>query len=555
MRSTIFLSCLVLSLPVAAQVQVSGTAGVQGGLGNATPLDGEVRLDIAAPQFSVSPYIGASLLTRETEGIVEDHEFLYPATGQSYTSHLEQQSDGFGLRYGLSTTYRPMPTTTLTLCGEGLLRDEHVLATRLETLTPAPDDEDYTTPRSHIESVIDDPTHRSQTLRGALSLHHVFSEFSGVLDADYQVSRVTFERERDIYGLDNYAFVPYISNVHISDAATTHHTGTLRYTQSLADGHTVGMGLRAEMRRIHSSDLQVLNKQSVLDTTFRHNMYVAAAWGEYGYKHAAFDVNARLEYVFTRMRGRNLQDVVPSLRATYHLTRAHHLTFVYGLRLVRPDLALLNPAQIRDAHTLSYGNQNLEGMHAHQASLAHAWRIPGVTLTTTAAHIWADDGFNAIWMFRDGIRVYTWGNEGIRRAWSVTPDLTYKPSEATTLRAKATLMWDKRIAEAISMEKEHIGIDASLCLEQQFSAAFKGDLHCSYAEGNTIDLYSHQSRQYAAGLQATCVIPAVPGLNLSLMADYVSHGHAVVTQGAYIGIISTHPEHDYLLKAALQYKF
>lgn len=544
---------MLLPLTAAAQTQVSGMANVAGGVGNTLPVEGDVRLSITYPQqhLTLKPYVGGQALVRDNMGTHDETQFTY-ANGFGYSQELTEQYQGYGLRYGLAASQQlgQLQLTKLSLNVDGTLLDRQMFGQGLETLRK--EDEQVI---SHLSTVYDSPTDKAQTLKGQLKFEQILPSASGQLVATYDVERRTMKREMDIYGLDDFAFVPFVSNIHINDATTTTHRLDLGYHQTLGKSDVASIGLRGEMRRIESHDMQLLNKKVSYDDAYKHDMDVAALWVNNVYRMTGkLEFLSRAELLYTRMPGKNLLDVVPTLRLSYTFSPRQRLTYLYGMRLVRPEVEMLNPATIRGAYTLSYGNPNLEGVHANQMQLAYAYSTEEFNITTTAAHIWADDGFNAIWMLKDGLRVYTWGNEGIRRAWSLTPDVSWQLAEGTKLTARATLMWDKRIAEAISMEKEHIGIDATARLEQRMGKVMLA-VYGSYSEGNTIDLYSHQSRQYDCGLDLRYSCLPKDCLTLTLNAQLTDYGHAVVTQGAYVGMLSTRPEDDFRVKAGVSYRF
>ena len=58
---------------------------------------------------------------------------------------------------------------------------------------------------------------------------------------------------------------------------------------------------------------------------------------------------------------------------------------------------------------------------------------------------------------------------------------------------------DKRIADAVSMTKEHWGVFSRLGVEQMLCATFRLNAFAEYSEGNTQDLYRHMGSAYRLG--------------------------------------------------------
>lgn len=165
----------------------------------------------------------------------------------------------------------------------------------------------------------------------------------------------------------------------------------------------------------------------------------------------------------------------------------------------------------------------------------------------------SNDGFNGIWMERDNRRIYQWGNEGKRRAWSIQPDFTLRASATTKVRGQAVILWDKRIADAVSMAKEHWGVFSRLGVEQMLCATFRLNAFAEYSEGNTQDLYRHMGSAYRLG--TTLSKSFGDHFSTSLEYQYVRQAKEVYTHGGYTGSYHLYSARRNACSLSLKYKF
>lgn len=165
----------------------------------------------------------------------------------------------------------------------------------------------------------------------------------------------------------------------------------------------------------------------------------------------------------------------------------------------------------------------------------------------------SNDGFNGIWMERDNRRIYQWGNEGKRRAWSLQPDFTLHASTTTKVRGQAVILRDKRIADAVSMAKEHWGVFSRLGVEQMLCATFRLNAFAEYSEGNTQDLYRHMGSAYRLG--TTLSKSFGDHFSTSLEYQYVRQAKEVYTHGGYTGSYHLYSARRNACSLSLKYKF
>ncbi len=563
----ILLSCALAALTLAAQAQqapqpyipVSGDLQVKAGTGNISPFDAKLQLTLRGRQFFLKPYVGIGVVTKSGSGKLEDQSLIYLGTMDFYSSQLETSSKGNNYNYGITGSYAFNPLSYLSFGVEGTYGALHGYGHRSERYFN-PISSTFVPP---FETDIDQPTLTTTTLKANLAYNRRLQDQVSSIVVRGNMSREATDTETTIQALSGQGQLNFRQNYLHQNNVTTSATVAAEYQRQLAGSQTITTGLHYDHRHIESDNLQLIDKEKKTDELFKHDMNVVGLYGEYKLAHKALNLNARLEYTYTDMNGKALHDVIPSINATYHLTPSQDVQLGYVMRVVRPDVSYLNPAKIYGAYTLDYGTADLEGIHINNFSLSHIVKNKSVRFSTNVSHVRAADGFNAIWMIQNGMRVSYWGNEGIRRAWSVTPDLSWTISPLTTLDAKVILLWDKRIAEAIHMAKEHWGITTHLGLKQQLPAGFRLNAHADYSEGNTLDLYSHAGKSLSYGGELQRGFLHDNKLNVTLSYSNTDYAKTILTQGVdipngpkgYIGEIYTRPKHHHIFSVAVNWKF
>lgn len=253
------------------------------------------------------------------------------------------------------------------------------------------------------------------------------------------------------------------------------------------------------------------------------------------------------------MAGKKLRDFLPTGRIGWQVSRTSQLALGYNRRLVRPSLTLLNPVVLRTPFAVRQGNKDLEGLHANVFALSFTHDDPIFSWGMSLSYTMSNDGFNGIWMERDNRRIYQWGNEGKRRAWSIQPDFTLHASTTTKVRGQAVILWDKRIADAVSMAKEHWGVFSRLGVEQMLCATFRLNAFAEYSEGNTQDLYRHMGSAYRLG--TTLSKSFGDHFSTSLEYQYVRQAKEVYTHGGYTGSYHLYSARRNACSLSLKYKF
>ena len=262
---------------------------------------------------------------------------------------------------------------------------------------------------------------------------------------------------------------------------------------------------------------------------------------------------AEFEYAYTSMNGRNLHDFLPRAIIEWHPDTEVLLSLKYDKLLVRPSLHYLNPAEVREPLAIRAGNSDIVGMHLHKISFDFDWKLPSLSSHLYASYLYTKDGFNAIWMERSNIRIYQWSNEGVRHAVNITPSLKIKASRTTEINASVSALWDKRIAESVSLSNDNWGVAAHADLNQGLPAGFRINVHGDISYGSTLDLYRRADLAYNFGGR----IERSFGKHFEAAIDacYLRLSNDIILQGAYSGHLIRRPGDHYGVGVEVRYKF
>jgi len=537
-------------------VGFSGTIEAQGGIGSANPWDGQIDLQYRNKQVFVHPFAGITGISRFSSK--QDEELnLHYSSGSYFESDITTEQKGTLLQYGTDLGFYFSPKSTLKAgikvsqddlkCyGDGHIYVYDLLEYHYEIYGPKQDRKEIHTTAS-FEQVLN----RQHKL--TFNYSHDQSEIRKTQNKVYgrSVNYIPNGVREDAYAYRDNADID-IYNLGAEWSYQSKHRWSIK-----SGVNYLSRKIDSECQEAYVDDKNLLTTDWITlyvnnpdrdisygSSNLTHEIQTLAATSDFSLpiQRSPFGlpwhVALHLEYDFTTMTGswidkKTLHDFVPRAIITMPLNSTQKLTASYVRRIIRPEWEMLNPFSFYDKFTTSYGNMELEGIHLNVASLVYRKQFAAGNFTTTASHIFTKDGFNAIWMLKGNKRIYTWGNQGERTAWSVAPALQISPNQLLTLNAKATLLWDKRIAEAISMEKEHWGITAETSALIKLPHEMSLDLHGLYSEGNTIDLYSHASRSFKVGSVFGMPIGSYTQFNLRF--DCYEYARTIVTQGAYTG--------------------
>ena len=562
MKRTFIAAVLILSAPYLLLAEGDGKSSVtktggqvelKAGYGHTSPYEAEIKLDIAGSKMHFKPFVALKGITPYSSAHIEKEDYTFTGTaplsenpGNAYESFKETESRGATSEFGFNFDYMPASRHTLSLAfeGENLQRSENGVFNEELRLV------------NGINKLaiwnLNSPLLRENIYSAKAGYRLAYSP-KGAIELNYHFRNENEAEEKQMNAVELRDFDEFSRSLVKADACIAHHNLHLALKQSL--GKTVvSCAARYENRSIRSNDLQWLDDALVLEDHFRHQYQTAAFLASCRYMPlASLSLFAELEYAFTAMQGTHLHDFLPKAAIEWRPFPEGLFSLRYGRSLLRPSFALLNPAEIRLPFAIFQGNGELVGMHLNSLAFDFDLKREVVDFHLNSSYIFTRDGYNGIWMERNNVRIYNWGNEGIRNAWSLTPSLLIRAAKGTAINARATVIWDKRYAKAIDMTNANWGCNAHLGLEQALPAAFAMKLSGDVSYGATMDLYRREGLAYTAGLEFSRKF----GKQLLAAVEGRFHHYAndLIGRGAYTGNALNCPEHIFSLAMKVRYSF
>lgn len=505
--------------------KITGTINAAGGYGTTAPWEGDIRLMLPLKSIRFAPFVSVKGIGNTSSNMLNDLKYIYANNGNTFTSHEDLESNGTHLKAGFNAL---LPTLNfgqinINVTGEQLRKS--TLGTLQEQLTATDG-----TLLSNYRWNINMPDFKKDRLDA--SANYTYGNFR----LGYSYTREKEYEAVDRYAKGGFGGMNFDEYHRTTDTRINEHRVSLAYDFHPAKAHLLTLGANFEHADAERAHTQNTSPELEVEPTFNHKQQTGAAHLAYRFGNRWIRAAARVEYAFTYMKdnecSKHLNDVLPMAHLDWSVTQNDTLAVDYRMIIKRPDLELLDPTREIGSHSIYYGNVELEGIHINNLALAYRMARGPVAFSTTFGCILVQDGFNAIWMQKNNIQESTWQNEGIRRAVSLTPQIRWQAAKGTTLNAKATLLWDKRIAEAINMENQHWGITTEIGLRQQLPWQLSLAVNGRYSDGNTLNLYSHEGRSYMAGTALTKTFLKKHTLTLSY--EYMEHPEYIITQGAVI---------------------
>jgi len=475
----------------------------------------------------------------------EDIDFTYQTqddrlgtnSGNHYASIWDKKTlDVQGL-YGALLNVKLHPQHLLGITLDGKHDWESILGTRTEIIyNPAG------TCISQVKGSYDHPQDKMSNIRAGIHYAYTLPRGDSLkVGYRYHLERTDWARN-STYALDQQ----------INEQ--THHVH-MDYICRIAKGHALDMGIAYDRRQIDMHTQQYWDQQCQLDAQYRHLTQYGGIYARYRLKIGSVSALAGIEYRATKMQQRWLHDWIPTAMLRYQIDSVHALTGGYRMLIIRPNYSQMDTTVIIDAYTRSFGNNDLIGVHVHNTNLSYQMKLPQLTFAADIRYITAHDGLNALWMERNNVRIYTWGNQGIRHAVGLTPSIDSHIGTKTRLRWAATILWDERIAEAISMSNANWGISTKLRLEFQLPYAMQLALHGDYAYHNTLDLYSYAGHGGQTGVDWKMAF--LQRHNLVLQLGYTCRftPDIHIVQGGWTGWQTYHPSCIHQAELKLSYSF
>ena len=551
MKKILYMILLSFATVAQAQTKVEGEANVGAGYGETSAYEAGVSMKINTGKFTIKPYWNITTKRPYNATELNSLDFTYASSGHHYTQEQETATESTRMNYGTDVQFRLDDYNTFQASIDGAFTERMLSGERMEYLYGADG-----SLLSSVKSVLSTPRlDRNEVNVQASYLHKTnLKGESYLFKYNYSLDKDEDHFLQELSETTGFDPDMYRQNLITSDIKIQRHEVLFDWKRPLVEGHLLNVGAKYSNNFIHTYDGQWLDDFEFNNSEFRHRTQTAGVYAGYSLKEGAIEADARVEYDYTRMNEKNLHDVIPQARFAYHLNPQNTLSASYSMRIVRPTLHYLYDDRVKGPYTLDFGNEDLEGIHVNRVALAYELKTKKVDFTTTVAHINVTDGFNAIWMEIDDIRVSTWGNEAVRKAIEITPEVLWRASEHTKLKGSLTVLWDERIAYAIDLRNPNWGITGRAGLEQQLPWGIKLGVNAMVSKGNTLDVYSHEGVNYIFGgdLERSFLNDK---LTATLGYEYKKLPVIEITQGAYTGSIYTRDHNPNTVKLALSYKF
>ena len=551
MRELLLYTVLLSSMLAQAQTRVEGEAMVGAGYGETAAYESGVSLKINTGKFAIKPYW--SIVGKRPYNATELNslDFIYASSGNHYTLEEELEKEITSMNYGTDIQYSLDRRNILQACIDGVYTERMINGNRMEYLYGADG-----SLMSSVKSVIHSPRlNRNEVNVQASYLHYTNRKGESLmLKYNYSVDKDEDNTLQQLTETTGFGPGMYRLNLITSDIKIQRHEVLFDWKRPLVEGHLLNTGVKYSNNFIHTYDGQWLDDLESNNSEFRHRTQTVGIFAGYRMKTKAIEADARVEYNYTRMNEKNLHDVIPQARIAYHIDARNTLSASYAMRIIRPLLQYLYNNKVKGPYTLDYGNENLEGAHINRMALAYELKTKKVDFTTTLSHINVTDGFNAIWMVKEDVRVSTWGNEGVRKAVELTPEVLWRLSERTKLNGALSVLWDERIAYPIDLFNPNWGITGRAGMEQQLPYDIKVGINAMISKGKTVDVYSHEGLNYTFGANLGRSF-LNDKLTATMSYEYKKLPVIELTQGAYTGSIYRRNHNSNTVRVALSYKF
>lgn len=534
-----------------AQTKVEVEAIVGAGYGETAAYESGVTLKINTDKFSIKPYW--NIIGKRPYNATKSNslDFIYTGTGNHYTLEEELEKELTNMSYGADIQYGLDSCNILQASIHGVYTQRMDNGNRMEYMYGADG-----SLLSSVKSVIRSPKlNRNEVNVQASYLHNTNRKGESLmLKYNYSLDKDEDNTLQELTETMGFGPGMYRLNLITSDIKIQRHEVLFDWKRPLIEGHLLNAGVKYSNNFIHTYNGQWLDELESNNSEFLHRTQTVGIFAGYSMKTKAIEADARVEYDYTRMNEKNLHDVIPQARISYHIDAKNTLSASYAMRIIRPSLQYLFNNRVKGPYTLDYGNENLEGVHINRMALAYELKTKKVDFTTTLSHINVTDGFNAIWMVKENVRVSTWGNEGVRKAVELTPEVLWRVSERTKLNGALSVLWDERIAYPIELYNPNWGITGRAGMEQQLPYDIKLGINAMISKGKTVDVYSHEGLNYTFGANLWRSF-LNDRLTTTVAYEYKKLPVIELTKGTYTGSIYRRNHNPNTVRVALIYKF
>ena len=233
----------------------------------------------------------------------------------------------------------------------------------------------------------------------------------------------------------------------------TEHTFQIDYVRPFGKHHKIESGTKYILRNNNSTSLMDYQGTTPdMESKFKHNAQVAAAYLSYIFTAGKWAARAGLRYEFTRMQASypdgsnpdyhaNLNDWVPSASLQYKISDGQTLKFSYNTSINRPGIGYLNPAIISTPTAVSFGNANLGSSRNQKLQLEYMLVTSKLTLQLSPYYSYTNNGIANIIYEQNRKDVSTYQNVLKSKVFGISSYTEWTPFTGTSFTLNASMRY------------------------------------------------------------------------------------------------------------------
>ena len=233
----------------------------------------------------------------------------------------------------------------------------------------------------------------------------------------------------------------------------TEHTFQIDYVRPFGKHHKLESGTKYILRYNNSTSLMDYQGTTPdMESKFKHNAQVAAAYLSYIFTAGKWAARAGLRYEFTRMKASypdgsnadyhaNLNDWVPSASLQYKISDGQTLKFSYNTSINRPGIGYLNPAIISTPTAVSFGNANLGSSRNQKLQLVYMLVASKLTLQLSPYYSFTNNGIGRILYEQNRKDVSTYQNVLKSKVFGISSYTEWTPLTGTSFTLNASMRY------------------------------------------------------------------------------------------------------------------
>ena len=233
----------------------------------------------------------------------------------------------------------------------------------------------------------------------------------------------------------------------------TEHTFQIDYVRPFGKYHKIESGTKYILRYNNSTSLMDYQGTTPdMESKFKHNAQVAAAYLSYIFTAGKWTARAGLRYEFTRMKASypdgsnpdyhaNLNDWVPSASLQYKISDGQTLKLSYNTSINRPGIEYLNPAIISTPTAVSFGNANLGSSRNQKLQLEYMLVTSKLTLQLSPYYSYTNNGIANIIYEQNRKDVSTYQNVLKSKVFGISSYTEWTPFTGTSFTLNADIRY------------------------------------------------------------------------------------------------------------------